>query len=90
VLVTNIPEWRHAFVDPGCGLSCDAASADSIAAALRWFLENPEARRAMGERGRRKIADEWNYQTMFAPVLTAILAGDRVAPQAAALTRAGI
>ncbi len=90
MLVANIDAWQRTFVDPGFGLSCDASSADSIAAALRWFLENPEARRAMGERGRRKIADAWNYQTMFAPVLTAIRARARVAPQAVAMTRAGI
>lgn len=69
VLVADLPDWRHTFVDTGFGLACDAASAESIAAALRWFLNHPAERSAMGEQGRLKILREWNYDMLFAPVL---------------------
>jgi glycosyltransferase involved in cell wall biosynthesis len=69
VLVSDLPDWRRLYVEPGYGLACDPGDPESIAAALRWFLEHPGETRAMGERGRRRIAAEWNYETQFAPVL---------------------
>lgn len=69
VLVSDLPEWRRTFVDPGYGLSCDPEDPQSIASALRWFLEHPAELRAMGERGRRRILDDWNYEGWFRPVL---------------------
>ena len=35
--------------------------------ALRWFLDHPVEMRAMGERGRQKIATEWNYEMELLP-----------------------
>jgi glycosyltransferase involved in cell wall biosynthesis len=78
VLVSDLPDWRRLYVAPGYGLACDPGDPASIAGALRWFLEHPGETRAMGERGRRRIAAEWNYETQFAPVfrrLTGVSAG---------------
>ena len=36
-----------------------AGSEPSIASALRWFLEHPKETRAMGEKGRRRILEEF-------------------------------
>jgi glycosyltransferase involved in cell wall biosynthesis len=69
LLVSAAPEWTAMYVGPGYGLSCDPHDADSIAAAVRWFLENPEQLRRMGEAGRQRIATDWNYEQRFAPVL---------------------
>ena len=69
VLVPDLDAWRSTYVDQGFGLSCDPSSPRSIAQALMWLLEHPEARAGMGERGREKISTEWNYEGMFAPVL---------------------
>jgi glycosyltransferase involved in cell wall biosynthesis len=68
VLVSDLPEWQAAYVHPGYALSCDPDDPSSIAEALRWFLEHPRERRSMAERGRQRIASEWNYETQFAPV----------------------
>jgi glycosyltransferase involved in cell wall biosynthesis len=68
VLVPNLPDWRALWVEGGYGRACDADSADSIAREIRWFLDHPAERTAMGERGRRRILDEWNYETQFRPV----------------------
>jgi len=72
LLVSDRPEWRAMFVDPGYARSCDPADAESIADALRWYLLNPARAREMGEDGRRRILSEWNYETQFAPVFRAI------------------
>jgi glycosyltransferase involved in cell wall biosynthesis len=72
VLVADRPEWRRAVVDAGYGLGCDPGSPASIAAAFRWWLDHRAERSAMGERGRQKILDDWNYERAFQPVLDCI------------------
>jgi glycosyltransferase involved in cell wall biosynthesis len=68
VLVSDLPGWRDMFVEPGYGLACTAEDPHSVAAALRWLVDHPTDMRAMGERGRQRVAAEWNYETQFAPV----------------------
>jgi glycosyltransferase involved in cell wall biosynthesis len=72
LLVSNLPDWRKMFVEPGYGLACNPDDANSIAAQLRWFLEHPAETRAMGERGRQRIVDEWNYEGQFESVQTTL------------------
>jgi glycosyltransferase involved in cell wall biosynthesis len=69
LLVTDLPEWVAMFVDPGYARACDPNDSDSIEAALRWYLEHPDERRQMGQRGQEKIRQLWNYENMFAGVL---------------------
>ncbi|HUI06243.1 MAG TPA: glycosyltransferase [Verrucomicrobiae bacterium] len=69
LLVSNVPEWQAMYVDAGVGLACDPDAPASIAAALQWFLDHPDAMRDMGERGRRRILEEWNYEREFEPVI---------------------
>ena len=69
LLVSDLPDWRHMFVTPGYALACDPTSTPSIASALRWFIDHPDALRQMAVDARAKIAAEWNYETEFAPVL---------------------
>ena len=57
------------YVEPGYALACDPTDPKSIAAALQWFLEHPVQMRNMGEKGRRRILEEWNYERQFLPVL---------------------
>jgi glycosyltransferase involved in cell wall biosynthesis len=68
LLVSDLPEWQEAFVRSGYGIACNPDDPQSIAAALRRLSENPAEMRAMGERGRRRILSEWNYETQFRPV----------------------
>jgi len=74
VLVSQLSDWEEMFVRPGYGLSCDPSSPESIAAAVGQLYANPERTRAMGERGRRRILNDWNYERQFQPVLD-ILSG---------------
>jgi glycosyltransferase involved in cell wall biosynthesis len=68
LLVADRPDWRGMFADSGLGLACHPDDPSSVAAALRWFLEHPVETRAMGERGRQRIAEKWNYEAQFRPV----------------------
>ncbi len=73
LLVSDLPEWKRVFVREGYGLACDPAGPESIAAALKWFLEYPQERQKMAEAGRQRILEEWNYEEQFKPVYEAIL-----------------
>ena len=69
VLVSDLPDWRAFYVDPGYAFACDPNRADSIAVALQRFLDDPARMRAMGERGRQRVLTDWNYENLFAPVM---------------------
>ncbi|HET9373017.1 MAG TPA: glycosyltransferase [Vicinamibacterales bacterium] len=69
LLVSDLPDWRRTFVEPGFGLACNPASAASIAERLRWYLHHPAERGSMGAAGRRQVIDAWHYERGFAPVL---------------------
>jgi glycosyltransferase involved in cell wall biosynthesis len=77
LLVPDLPEWREMYVYPGYGLACDPEDPNSIAQALNWFLEHPEEMRLMGEKGRRRIEEEWNYENQFNPILRRLIGYDR-------------
>jgi hypothetical protein len=76
-LVSDLSDWRQAYVEPGYGLACRPDQPESIAASLRWCLEHPDETRTMGERGRQMVLTEWNYETRFSPVLASLGAGQR-------------
>lgn len=69
LLVSDLADWRKAYVETGYGLSCDPDDPESIAEAVRWFMEHRIEMRSMGERGRQKVLDEWNYEKQFERIL---------------------
>jgi glycosyltransferase involved in cell wall biosynthesis len=69
LLVSDLPDWSEMFVDPGFARACDPCRPEKITEAVRWFVENPDEIRAMGERGRQRVLSEWNYEEQFEPVL---------------------
>src|SRR5580693_8304535 len=71
------------------GLSCDPSSAESVAGVLNTFATQPVATRTMGERGRQRVIDEWNYERQFRPVLDLLSRSGRNASDSVAQTQAG-
>jgi glycosyltransferase involved in cell wall biosynthesis len=69
LIVPDLKEWRETFVDRGLAVACDPRDAGSIAAAIRWYWEHRAEMVEMGERGRRQVAQAWNYESQFAPVV---------------------
>ena len=76
LLVSDLPDWKRMYVEPGYGIACDPDNSESIAAALTWYFEHPEERKKMGEAGRQRILSEWNYERQFRPVFD-LLSADR-------------
>jgi glycosyltransferase involved in cell wall biosynthesis len=69
ILVSDLPDWRALYVEPGYGIPCDPQDAESIARSVRRLADDPALTRSMGERGRQRILNEWNYERCFQPVL---------------------
>jgi glycosyltransferase involved in cell wall biosynthesis len=69
LLVSDLPDWNAMFLPFALARACDPCDADSIAAALRLFIEYPQESKAMGERGRQCVLEHWNYQKQFECVL---------------------
>jgi len=80
-LVSDLPDWRDTLVEPGYALACDAGDAESLRRALEWAFDHPRERRAMAERGRARLQDDWNYEAQFGPVLRAMQAATPMAAQ---------
>ena len=69
VLVSDLPDHRELFVDAGVAKACNPDSAESIADAVRWFLDHRSEAVEMGARARRRIREDWNYEAQFQPVM---------------------
>ena len=68
-LVSPQHDWQQMFVEPGYAAACNPADAMSIADAVLAFAQTRERTCAMGEAGRQRVLQEWNYDAQFAPVL---------------------
>jgi glycosyltransferase involved in cell wall biosynthesis len=68
LIVSDLPDWRTAFVASGFGIACNPDDPASVATALDWLVDHPAETSAMGERGRQQIAAQWNYERQFEPV----------------------
>jgi glycosyltransferase involved in cell wall biosynthesis len=72
LLVSDLPDWTRIFVEPGYARAVDPTSADSIFAALDWFLNHAHERQDMVARAQAMVESAWNYETVFAPILEAL------------------
>jgi len=88
LLVSSRADWEQMFVKPGFGLSCDPLSAESVTDALNTFAAQPATTRTMGERGRQRVIEEWNYEHQFRPVMD-MLGGSGNPSGSLALRQAG-
>jgi spore maturation protein CgeB len=72
LLVSDLHDWNEMFVGRGYGHACDPADPTNIAAAMQWFFEHRDENRVMGERGRQRVLNGWNYEAQFEPVLQSV------------------
>jgi glycosyltransferase involved in cell wall biosynthesis len=67
VLLPDHVEWKF-LCDAGFALACEQSAPERIAAAVLWFYNHGRETKSMGERGRQKILEDWNYERQFEPV----------------------
>lgn len=61
VIASDFPVWRNIVDDAGCGVLVDPLDPASIAAAMRWVLDNPDEAAEMGRRGRAAVEQKYNW-----------------------------
>jgi len=71
-LVSDLPDWRRTFVEPGYALACDPSQVESLAAAFEWAAGHRASVREVAVRGWERLRRDWNYESQFAPVLNAM------------------
>ncbi|MCJ2520572.1 MAG: glycosyltransferase, partial [Candidatus Thermoplasmatota archaeon] len=59
VVVSDVPGIREVIADGVDGLLADPMNPEDIAGKMRDLLEDPERRRRMGSRGRRKVEERF-------------------------------
>ncbi len=65
IVATDVPGCREVVADGVNGLLCNVRDAASLAATLAQMLDmSGEERRRMGERGRQKVAAEFDERTV--------------------------
>lgn len=69
LLLTDAEEWRELFVSAGCGCVTNPDSPEAITGAVGRLCNDLTATRAMGEAGRCRVLNDWNYGVQFEPVL---------------------
>lgn len=72
VLVGNDGPSAKCFAVPGFAQACDSTDPDSVVSTLGRLIENPEARRQMGQRARAKIETHWNFERAYTDVFKRI------------------
>ena len=69
ILTNSTEEWVSFFGRKGVSRDCNPDEIKSIQAALTWLVENKAAIYEMRNEGEREIAENWNYEKQFEPVL---------------------
>ncbi|CAG4911818.1 glycosyltransferase family 4 protein [Paraburkholderia gardini] len=65
IVATDVPGCREVVADGVNGLLCEVKSAESLTAKLAQMLDmSGDERRAMGERGRQKVASEFDERAV--------------------------
>jgi len=72
LVVSDLPDWRTMFVEPGYAVACSPEDPSSVVRVLQALINNPQLVRAMGEKGRQRIELDWNYEAQFRSVCESI------------------
>lgn len=62
VISSNFPYWSEIVEDASCGICVDPMNPQEIRAAIEYILKNPDVAREMGQNGRRKVLEKYNWE----------------------------
>lgn len=62
VIASDFPLYRQIVEPNRCGILVDPSKPDQIARAMEYLIERPQEAREMGERGRKAVLEEYNWE----------------------------
>lgn len=68
LLVSDLADWQSFYVSAGYAIACNPSDLHDLSRAMRWCVEHPSEVYAMGDAGRRRIIEDWNYEKLFGKV----------------------
>ncbi|XOV67136.1 MAG: glycosyltransferase family 4 protein [Fluviicola sp.] len=69
VIGSHFPLWKEIIEKNKCGICVDPEKPEAIADAIRYIQEHPKEAMEMGERGRNKVLNEYNWSVEEAKLL---------------------
>lgn len=69
VIASNFPLWKEIIEGNNCGLCVDPLVAPDIAAAIDYFVQNPESAEQMGRNGKQAVEQKYNWSMEEAKLL---------------------
>ena len=69
VVCSDFEDWRKVVVENDIGITCDPLDPQSIAAAMRQIIDDPEAAEAMGRRGREVVMTKYRWENEAAKLV---------------------
>lgn len=61
VIASDFPLWRGIIEEADCGICVDPLDPQSIASAIRYFIDNPREAERMGLNGQRAVYEQYNW-----------------------------
>jgi glycosyltransferase involved in cell wall biosynthesis len=65
LILSDFPAWRQMLAGLDCALFVDPADPESIAAAMRELIDDPQRARRMGTSGREAVDTRFNWDTQL-------------------------
>jgi glycosyltransferase involved in cell wall biosynthesis len=81
LIVPNTSEWEEFIVAPGYGLSSDFLDVSQLTAALTYLRDDRELTGRLGAAGRKRVLEDWNFETQFAPVFDILNSNTETSPE---------
>ena len=69
VVFSDFPVYREVAGTTGAGIAVDPRDPGQIADAIAWLIANPEAARAMGDRGFQAVRERFNWEAEWPKLL---------------------
>ncbi len=62
IIASNFLLWKEIVEGNRCGICVDPLDPEKIAEAIKYLMEHPGLREEMGEKGRRAVAEKYNWE----------------------------